>query len=109
MTGCRSSLAALRAALPARPAAPELPASAAQAAASAEAARPSGDGSFVNLWSGTAYPDLVAGDNQYISGEWQGPSYAITPNCIPEPGTLLLLGSGLLMGAGYLRRKRNSE
>lgn len=67
----------------------------------------SGDGSYLNLWSGNAYANEFGDADDYISAEWEGPIYRFTPQCVPEPGTLLLLGSGLLMGAGVLRRKRD--
>jgi len=67
----------------------------------------SGTGNSLTLWEGNAYANTYGDDVDYISDVWGGPAYAITPHCTPEPGTLLLLGSGLLMGAGVLRRKRN--
>lgn len=49
----------------------------------------SGDDNHVMMWS----------PNQMYD------SYKLTPHCIPEPGTLILLGSGLLPKAGLLRRR----
>lgn len=58
----------------------------------------SGDGGYVTGWE--AAPNYCPPDG------YQGPAFAITPHCeIPEPGTLLLLGTGLLIGGAFLRRK----
>jgi hypothetical protein len=55
----------------------------------------SGGGSDLLLWD----PSQDYGD------------YTITPHCedvVPEPGTLVLLGTGLLFGGGVLRRRQKS-
>lgn len=60
----------------------------------------SGDGNNLTGWSMNAFynpPDQ----------EYEGPSFSITPHCeVPEPGTLMLLGMGLLTAGGVLRRRK---
>ena len=48
-------------------------------------------------------PTNTTGDlNSYF-----GPNFTYVPATVPEPGTLLLLGSGLLGAVGVMRRKLN--
>lgn len=67
----------------------------------------SGAGGALTGWTNPTPPPtgLGGGDNYYY--DYDGPAFRITPHCeIPEPGTLLLLGSGLLIGGGVLRRRK---
>lgn len=51
----------------------------------------SGDGNDVMMWNTNTDFD----------------AFKITPHCpIPEPTTMLLLGTGLMLGAGWMRRKK---
>jgi large repetitive protein len=51
--------------------------------------------------------DFAAGDSGTISGGWT--LSVLTVTALPEPSTLLLLGSGLLAIAAWMRRKEASS
>ncbi len=66
-------------------------------------------------------PGITFVQNSYIAGgtltdptnsfdteaAYFGPNFLYTTSSTPEPGTLVLLGSGLLGAVGVLRRKLN--
>jgi len=60
----------------------------------------SGDGGFLTGWNSNPTYCPPPG--------YTGPAFMITPHCgeIPEPGTLLLLGMGLLTAGGLIRLRR---
>lgn len=80
---------------------------------------PVGVGDIQQLWfASSGSPDILGWNSQVPppvdppNGEYfqrypaDAPYFRLTPHCVPEPTTLLLLGSGLLVSAGFLRRKR---
>ncbi len=67
-------------------------------------------GANLNLWSGSN--STYTHNSHCWSNGGYDKWYAVTVHCapeIPEPGTLILLGSGLLMGAGVLRRRQRHD
>ena len=67
----------------------------------------SGDGGNIHAWeSGFDLPTGLDPDDVYYGADEVYPGFAITPHCeVPEPGTLMLLGMGLLTAGGVPRRR----
>jgi hypothetical protein len=67
----------------------------------------SGDGGFLTGWTNPLDPPTGLAPDDVYWQDYYGPSFTITPHCeIPEPGTLMLLGTGLLAVGGVLRRRK---
>ncbi|MFH2055979.1 MAG: PEP-CTERM sorting domain-containing protein [bacterium] len=67
----------------------------------------SGDGNYVSAWESLYDLPTGLGPNDIYRGADESyPYFKITPHCeVPEPGTLMLLGMGLLTAGGVLRRR----
>ena len=64
------------------------------------------------LWNGTQPSNPLNGNNAYykdsngvITSNIQGEGFKILGTSVPEPGSVLLFGSGVLGLAGVLRRR----
>lgn len=61
---------------------------------------------------GAQYPyevDLTDPNDPTINTPFSITSFTVTPSAVPEPGTMLLLATGALSGAGVLRRRFSSS